>query len=218
MGKFAVIGLGNFGWWVAKSLFDSTQEAIAVDSDKNRVQQIKSFASQAIVADATQKEVLERIGLADADAVVVSLGDNVSASTLVTLYLHEIGVKKIIVKAVNEDHAKILTRVGATEVVFPEKEIGQKIAKALIMPNVLDFLPLTDEYEIVELAPPHDFVGKTLIDLELRRRYHIQVIAVRGIIPETFTIVPSADFVIKDSDILVVLGARRDIEKIRTLE
>ena len=213
--QFAVIGLGNFGSWVARTIFAEGREVLAIDSDKERVQRIKKYVTVAVVADCTQKETLARLGLPDMEAVVVSLGENVSASTLVTLFLREMGVKRILVKAVDEDHAKILGKVGATEAIFPEKEIAIKTAKGLVLPNILDYLPMTGEFEIVELAPPDSFIGKTLKDLRLPQRFQVQVIAVKELIPENLTIIPAADFVIKDSDSLIVLGKKSNIERIR---
>lgn len=213
--KFAVIGLGNFGSWVARTIFEHNREIMAIDRDEDRVQKMKPHCTAAIIADCTKKEMLLKLGLAEMEAVVVSLGENVSASTLVTLFLKEMGVKRILVKAVDENHAKILSKVGAAEVIFPEKEIAIKVAKSLVLPNILDYLPMTGDYEIVELAPPPGFIGKTLKELALPKRFHAQVIAVKELIPENFRIIPGADFMVKDSDILVILGRQSDIEKIK---
>jgi trk system potassium uptake protein TrkA len=124
-------------------------------------------------------------------------------------------VKTIIVKAPNEDHKHVLEKVGATEVVIPEKEIADKVAKSLISPNVLDYIPLSEDYTICEMAPPSGFMGKTIGELHLRTKHHIEVIAIREMLPERLTMVPRADFVIKDSDILVVIGKEKDIQKIK---
>ncbi|HPS93011.1 MAG TPA: TrkA family potassium uptake protein [Deltaproteobacteria bacterium] len=215
--KFAVIGLGSFGYWVARTLFISHQETIAIDQDKEKVQKINKFSSMAVIADVTNKETLEGLGLADCDAAIVSLGDNASASTLVTLYLHEMGVGQILVKAIDENHAKILRKVGATDIIFPEKDMGLKVAKTLVSPNILDYLEMTEDYEITQIGPPSHFIGKTLLELELPQRFGLQVIAIREIIPENFIPAPRADFVIKDSDILYILGRKMDIDKIRAL-
>jgi trk system potassium uptake protein TrkA len=215
--KFAVIGLGSFGYWVARTLFSSHQETIAIDMDKEKVQKINKFSSMAVIADVTNKDTLIGLGLADCEAAIISLGDDPSASTLATLYLNEMGVKQILVKAIDESHAKILRKVGATDIIFPEKDMGQKVAKTLVSPNILDFLEMTEDYEITQIGPPPSFIGKTLMELELPSRFGLQIIAVRELIPENFTPAPRADFVIKDSDILYILGRKKDIEKIRGL-
>lgn len=119
-----------------------------------------------------------------------------------------------IVKAPNEDHKRILEKVGATEVIIPEKEMASKVAKSLISPNVLDYLPLTRDYTICEIAPPPSFVGKTIGDIQLRKKHHIGVIAIRDVLTDQVQMIPSADFMIKDSDILVVIGKEEDIRKL----
>ena len=213
--KYAVIGLGNFGTWVVKSLYELRQETIAIDMDKERVQKIRDFTNNPVLADATKKETLISLGLGEVHAVVISLGDNTSASTLITLYLQEMGVTKILVKAVDEDHGKILRKVGATDIIFPEKDMGIKTAKSLVMPNILDFIEMSEDYQIAEIAPPNSFIGKSLAELALPQRFNIQVIAVKELIPERFSVIPKGEFIIKDSDILVVLGKGININKLK---
>lgn len=213
--KYAVIGLGNFGTWVVKTLYEMGQETIAIDIDKDRVQKLRDFTNNPVLADATRKENLVGLGLDQVKAAVISLGDNTSAATLITLYLQEMGITKILVKAVNEDHGKILRKVGATDIIFPEKDMGIKIAKGLVMPNILDFIEMSEDYQIAELAPPSSFIGKSLAELALPQRFNIQVIAIKELIPERFSVIPKGEFVIKDSDILVVLGKGSNIKKIR---
>lgn len=212
--KFGVIGLGNFGSTVAKALFEAGHDVVVLDRDRDRVQAMQRYATQAVIADATQKEILEELALDKMDAVIVSLGKDLSASVLVTLYLRDLKVKKIVVKIASEDHGRVLDRVGATEIVFPEKDMALRLAQSLISPNILDYLPLSPEYSLLELAPPKEFIGKSLAELRLRSRFGVNVLAVRQIIPERMVINPSADFVIKDSDVLVVLGKREDLDKI----
>ncbi len=212
--KFGVIGLGNFGSTVAKALFEAGHDVVVLDRDRDRVQAMQRYATQAVIADATQKEILEELALDKMDAVIVSLGKDLSASVLVTLYLRDLKVKKIVVKIASEDHGRVLDRVGATEIVFPEKDMALRLAQSLISPNILDYLPLSPEYSLLELAPPKEFTGKSLAELRLRSRFGVNVLAVRQIIPERMVINPSADFVIKDSDVLVVLGKREDLDKI----
>ncbi|MFB0507649.1 MAG: TrkA family potassium uptake protein [Thermodesulfobacteriota bacterium] len=215
MGKFVVIGLGNFGYFLAKSLFEGGKEVIGVDRNKERVQRLQDFCSYAVVGDATDKSILESVGIEKDDAVIVSLGDNISASVLVTLYLKDLHIENIHVKIISEDHGRALERIGATEVIFPERDLARKLAKTLLSPNVIDYLPLTDEYNIVEIAPPKEFIGKTLAELRLRSKYHINILAVRGLVPEEITMNPGGTFTIKDSDILLALGRPDDIEKIK---
>ena len=158
---------------------------------------------------------MEAIGLREEDAVVISFGEDLAASTLATLHLKQMKVQKIIVKAPNDEHKLILEKVGATDVIIPEKEMANKIAKGLISPNVLDYIPLTGNYLICEIAAPSSFVGKSIAQLQLRGKYHIEVIAVRDVLTDQIQMVPRADFVIKGSEVLVVIGKEGDIDKVK---
>ena len=215
MKRVVVIGLGIFGFNIAKDLYENGIEVIAVDKDKEVIQKIKDFSTKAVLADGTDKEVIESIGIQEDDVVIISFGENLAASTLITLHLKEMKVKNIIVKAPNEDHKHVLEKVGATEVIIPERAMADKVAKSLISPNILDYIPLSEDYTISEIAPPASFMGKTIGELHLRTKYHIEVIAVREMLPERLTMVPRAEFVIKDSDVLVVIGKEKDIQKIK---
>ena len=215
MKRVIVVGLGIFGFNIAKELYESGLEVIAIDKHKETIQKIKDFSTRAILADATDKELLETIGIQEDDVVIVSFGEDLAASTLLTLHLKEFNVKEIIVKAPNEDHKRILEKVGATEVIIPEKEMAGKVAKRLISPNVLDYIPLSRDYTISEIAPPSSFLGKTIGELQLRKKHHIGVIASRDVLTDQIQMIPSADFVIKDSDILVVIGKEKDIQNLK---
>ena len=215
MKRVVVVGLGIFGFNIAKDLYENGLEVIAIDKNKEVIQKIKDFSTKAILADATEKEILEDIGIDPDDVVIISFGEDLAASTLLTLHLKELKVKEIIVKAPNEDHKRILERVGATEVIIPEREMASKVAKSLISPNVLDYIPLSQDYTICEIAPPASFLGKTIGDLQLRKKHHIGVIASRDVLTDQIQMIPAADFVIKDSDILVVIGKEKDIQKMK---
>jgi len=213
--RVIVVGLGIFGFNIAKDLYESGLEVIAIDKSKEMIQKIKDFSTRAILADATDKELLETIGIQEDDVVIISFGEDLAASTLMTLHLKEFNVREIIVKAPNEDHKRILEKVGATEVIIPEKEMADKVAKSLISPNVLDYIPLSQDYTICEIAPPSSFLGKSIGELQLRKKHHIGVIASRDVLTDQIQMIPSADFVIKDSDILVVIGKEQDIQKLK---
>jgi trk system potassium uptake protein TrkA len=213
MRRVVVVGLGIFGFNIVKDLYENGLEVIAIDKNKDIIQKIKDFSTKAILADGTDKDVMESIGIHEDDVVIISFGEDLAASTLITLHLKEMKVKHIIVKAPNEDHKHVLEKVGATEVIIPEKEMADKVAKNLISPNVLDYIPLSGEYTITEMAPPASFFGKTIGELHLRSRYNIDVIAVKEVLSDRVKMVPPANFVIKDSDILVVIGKEKDVSK-----
>ncbi|MCD6194564.1 MAG: TrkA family potassium uptake protein [Candidatus Aminicenantes bacterium] len=214
--KFAVIGLGSFGSNIAKTLYEKNNEVLAIDIDKERVEAVKGFVSHAVCMDSADKENLEALGVREMDVVIVSLGPEMEASILTVLYLHELGVKRIIAKALSEDHAKILEAVGATEVIYPEKDMAIRTALRLSNPNILEYLPLISGFSIQELAPPEKFIGKSLRELDLRNKYGIQVIAIKELIPDKITFIPSADFVIKDSDILIILGEEKQLARLNS--
>jgi trk system potassium uptake protein TrkA len=218
MKRFAVIGLGNFGFHTAKSLYEDGNEVIAIDHDKARVQAIGPYSTEAIVLDATDKTALRSLGLEQMDGVVVATGTNISNSLLICLYLQEMGVKRILAKALDEDHEKILKRVGATEIIHPERDIALRVARSLSKPNLLDFIPLAEGFELVEIGPPREFIGKSLRELNLRARYNVYVVAVQETVPDHFVFVPSADFVLKDSDVMIMLGRTEDIDRIKGLD
>lgn len=215
MKRVIVIGLGIFGFNIAKDLFENGIEVVAIDKNKEMVQKIRDFSSKAILGDGSDKEFLESIGIEEDDTVIISFGEDLAAATLTTLHLKELKVKRIIVKVPSEEHKKVLEKIGATEVIIPEKEMAYKVAKSLISPNVLDYIPLSEGYNICEIVPPSSFIGKTIGELHLRSRYHIEVIAIREVLPDRIKMIPRADFVIKDSDILVVLGKEEDINRIK---
>jgi len=212
--KFAVIGLGSFGLNIAKMLYKQDAEVLAVDNDKDKVEEIKSFVSNAVSMDAADRENLEALGVKEMDVVIVSLGPEMESSILTVHFLHEIGAPRIVAKALTEDHAKILEAVGATEVIFPEKDMAVKTALRLSHPNIMDHLPLGSGIGIQEFAPPEKFIGKSLKQLDLRNKYGIQVLAIREIIPEKTIYVPRADFVIKDSDVLIIMGEEKQLAKL----
>ncbi len=212
--KFAIIGLGSFGSNIARKLYERRHEVLAIDKDKEKIELAKSFSTHAVLMDSADKESLEAVGIKDMDIVVVSLGPEMEASILTVLHLHELGIKRIIAKALTEDHAKILEAIGATEVIYPEKDMAIRTALRLTSPHVLECLPLMSGISIQEIAPPEKFIGKSLKQLDLRNKYGIQVIAIRELVPERTIYIPKADFIIKDSDVLIVMGDEKQLEKL----
>lgn len=215
MKRAVVIGLGIFGYHLARTLFENGFEVVAIDKDKDVIQKIRDYCTKAILADGTDQEIMDEIGIGEDDIAIISFGEDLAAATLITLHLKQMKVKNIIVKAPNEDHKMILEKVGATDVFIPEMDMAKKLAKSLTSPNVMDYIPLSDDYMIFELAPPNSFLGKTLAELQLRNRFNLEVIAVRDVIADHIHMVPHADFVIKDGEALLVIGKEKDIGKIK---
>jgi len=209
--RFAVIGLGSFGSYLARTLYEKGHEVLVIDKDRDKVEEAKDFSSQAVWMDSADKESLRALGVQDMDVVVVSLGPEMEPSILTVLYLHELGVNRILAKALSPDHGKILEAIGATEVIYPERDMAVRLAQRLSSRNVLEYLPLAENISIQEIVPPEAFIGKKLRDLDLTNRYRVQVIAVRQLVPDGLIFIPGADFVIKDSDVLVVMGEEENI-------
>lgn len=216
MKQFAVIGLGNFGFYLATELYNKGHQVLAIDKNAGRIQEAKDTVSQAVVADATDIKALEALGIAEMDAVIIGIGGTViSNSILATLNVKDLGAKEIHAKAISEAHRRILQKIGATEILFPERDLAATVAERLHNPNMLNYLPFGEDYSITQIAPPDAFIGKSLRELDLRRTYGLQVVAIRESLPERMNVVPDADFKIKDSDTLILLGANKDLEKLR---
>ena len=204
MRRFVVIGLGTFGGHVARTLFAAGHEVVGIDSDAERVRDIRDSCTRPVTTDATDPANLRALDLARADAAVVSLGDRMDASILVTLYLKELGLRKIVVKAISEDHAKVLTLIGATGVVHPERDTALRLARALGARSIVEYLPLGVGFGLEELAAPRSFWNRDLRDLGIRRRHQVLVVAVKN--GDRVDLVPGAEYVVREGDVLVVVG------------
>lgn len=204
--RYCVIGLGSFGFHVAATLYADGHEVMAIDTDRDRIQAVRDHSSFALLADAANKAFLDGQGVREMDAVVVSTGERSHLSTLITLYLKELGVRRILVKAISEDHGRILEKIGATDIIYPEKDMARRIAHSLSSPNVLEFIPLAEDYSLSETAAPRSFIGKTLIDLDLRNKHGVTVIAIKDMLTDQFIVAPSPTYLIKDSDVLILIG------------
>ncbi len=215
MKQFTIIGLGNFGYYLALGLYKKGHDVVALDKDPDKVQAIKGMVSQAVTADATDRKVIEALGVKHMDAVIICIGSSMSDSILATLNMKEIGVERICAKAISEAHGRILDKVGATDIFFPEKDMAISLVEKLNNPNMLDYLPVIGGYSIVELSLPKSFIGKTLRELDLINKYGVQVIAIKEVVPDRVNLIPTGQFVLKDSDILILLGSNEDIENLR---
>ena len=212
MGRFVVIGLGRFGSHLATRLYELGHEVLAVDSDADTVQALRDTVSQVAQVDVRDKAQLRALGLRDFDTAVISVGEHLEASTLAALYCKELELR-VVARAVTEDHGKILEALGVDEVVFPERDMAVRLAERLASSNLLDFISLGPDYSIAEVAAPTPFIGKSLAELQVRQRFNVHVIAVQDVLTGTVAMAPPPDAKIRDSDVLVILGKRADIEK-----
>jgi len=215
MKQFTVIGVGNFGYYLAAQLFAKGHEVLAIDVDPNRVQEIKDHVTHAVIADATDRKVIETLGIEHMDSAVVCIGSVLSASILTTLVLKDLGVKRVLAKAITENHGRILLKVGASEIFFPEKDLAISLAERLDNPNIIDYLPFLEGFSIIELAPSKQLVGKSLKELDLINRFGVQVVAVKETVPDHLNLIPTGGFILKDSDIMILLGSNDGLEKLK---
>ncbi|MUK90223.1 potassium transporter Trk [Ornithinibacillus sp. L9] len=209
--EFAVIGLGRFGGSICRELSKEGMEVLAIDSDEDKVNEFKNIASHAVIADSTDEATLKDLGIKNIDHVIVAIGDNIQASILTTVILHDLGIKRITVKAQNDYHEKILNKIGADHVVHPERDMGKRIAHSIISNNILDYLELSDDHSIVEVKAGRKIIGKSLIELDIRARYGCNVVAIKQ--GKHINVSPAADEILREDDILIVIGADKDISR-----
>lgn len=214
---FVVLGLGTFGNPLAKRLAQNGCRVTGVDGDRDRVEAVKDELYEAVIADVTESETLAQLSLPDVDAVFIGLGDNITPSLLATLHAKELKARRIIVKAVTQDHAKLLQRLGVERAVFPEVEIAESLADRMTWPNVLDYLPIDPTHSVVEFVPPASCVGQTLRELDLRRRFNVWVLGIKDALTGKLTVFPDAEFRVEDDQILVVLGSQTGLDGLREL-
>ncbi|MDQ0901801.1 MULTISPECIES: TrkA family potassium uptake protein [unclassified Paenibacillus] len=208
--QFAIIGMGRFGSSVAKTLSQLGFEVLAIDHREETVQEVSAFVTHAVQADSTDEEALRALGIRNFDVVVVAIGEDIQASILTTLILKEMGIPTTVVKAVNDLHGKVLKKIGADKVVYPERDMGQRVAHHLISSNIIDYIELSADYSIVEIKVSPQIIGKSLRQLDIRAKYGCNVIAIKQ--NEQLVIPPSGEEPLKQDDILVIVGKNSNLQ------
>ncbi len=212
MKYFAVIGIGRFGYSVAKTLSEMGCQVLAIDNSEENLRQLEGLVTQVVQADATDEKALRAAGIKDVDAAIVAIGQNMEASILISLILRDIGVPYIVSKATNRLHARVLEKIGCDRVVLPEEEMGVRVARSLVSPNIIDELDLSEQVRIYELKVPSVMSGKSLGELDFRKRFGMNVVAIRAQDGKLNTS-PNADTVLKEGDTIFVLGEEASIER-----
>jgi trk system potassium uptake protein TrkA len=206
---FGVIGLGRFGYHVARTLAQGGAEVIACDVDEEKVREISEYVSLAYVLDATDAKALKESGIANVDTAVVSVGENIEASILIVVQLKELGVKEVVAKAITPLHGKVLEKLGVDRVVYPEKEMAIRVAHSLLAGEFIEEIPIGEKHSLFELKAFDFMLGKTLRDLDVRRRFGVSVLAIkRG---ENLIVNPVGDEKVLPGDILLVLGTTEQL-------
>ncbi|MFC4102986.1 potassium channel family protein [Paenibacillus xanthanilyticus] len=209
--QFVIIGLGRFGSSLAKELVKLGYEVLGVDKDEEAVQDLSQILTHAVVAEATDEDVLRSIGVRNFDCGVVAIGDDIQASILTTILLKDLGVKKVVGKAMTELHGRVLEKIGVDRVVYPERDMGIRVAHQLVSPNLLDYIELSKDYTIAELAVPKCLNGKSLQELNPRGRFGCSIVAINK--PQGVIIAPVASEVLAEKDVMVIIGTNEGIEQ-----
>lgn len=209
--QFVIIGLGRFGSSIGQELIQLGCEVLGVDRDEEKVEELSSVLTHTIIADATDEEVLRSVGVRNFDCGVVAIGNDIQASILAAILLKELGVKQVVAKAVTELHGRVLERLGVDRVIYPERDMGIRVAHQLVSPNLLDYIELSKKYTIAEMTVPACLTGKSLAAVNPRGRYGCSVVAInkaKGIV-----IAPNAEDVLSEKDVMVVIGTNEQIEQ-----
>ncbi|WP_152396860.1 potassium channel family protein [Paenibacillus guangzhouensis] len=208
--QFAVVGLGRFGSSLAKELIELGHEVLGIDKDEEVVDAMNGKLTHAVVADATDVDTLRSLGVRNFDCGVVAIGDDIQTSILATIQLKELGVKKVVAKAITELHGRVLERIGVDRVIFPERDMGIRVAHQLVSPNLLDYIELSKDYSIAELTVPSCLDGVSLKELSPRSRFGCSIVAINK--KEGVIVVPTAEQVLSEKDIMVIIGTNEQID------
>jgi len=212
--QFVVLGLGRFGTSVAQALTELGHEVLAVDNDADRVEDVAPLVTQCVQADATDEEVLRSFDPAGFDACIVAIGTNVRDSVMVALLCKEAGCPMVIAKAMDDLHGKLLGKIGVDRVIYPERDMGQRLARSLVSPTILDIMQVSDGLGVAEMIAPANWIGKTLAELNVRQRTGLSVIGVRS--KSGFNSMPGADTRIMEGDVVVMMGKEEAISRVQS--
>lgn len=210
--QYVVIGLGRFGTSIAETLYNLGNDVLVIDNDEERIQSVVNNVTHAIQADATDEMALREVGVRNFDIAIVSIGADLQASIMATILLKELGIKMVVTKANNAMHAKVLKKIGADKVVFPEKDMGIRVAHGLAYSNILEYIELSPDHSLAEFLCPKEWYNKTLKDLDVRSNYGINVMAIKR--EDGVDVSPTADEVIKKTDVIVAIGSIEDLNKL----
>lgn len=216
--QFVVLGLGVFGSSVVKTLCEYGCEVLAIDNDMENVQNVAEYATQSVQADMENLEQLKHLDIGSYDVAIIGTGSNLESAVMAIMNLKELGVPYIVAKAKNKSHMQIFKKLGVDLVVRPEKEMGERIAKMMLSKNIIDLIEIDEDYSIVEISAPQSWVGKTLVELNVRGRYGMNVIAVRYAKNEMLTFSPDPKYVFENDDQVMVITQTSELKQFNALE
>lgn len=216
MQNILIIGLGHFGYSLANELLKHPVSMIVIEENRERAELVKDVIERVIIANAANKDLLLKFAK-DVDCAIVCISEKIDSSVLITYYLKEIGIKKIIAKATTIDHGKILKSVGASEIIYPEEEAAKRVARNLIAPDILDVIKFSDEFDIIEFPVPGKFFKKSIKELNLRNKYRIEILAVRNPLTGETKIMPPSDYKFSPDDVIIFIGEAESMKKLNNL-
>ncbi|MEM6312974.1 MAG: TrkA family potassium uptake protein [Planctomycetota bacterium] len=216
MKRFVIIGLGNFGSAAAVTLYEQGHEVIVVDTSEETIDRLGNTVTRAAVGDGRDVDTLKRVGVAEADAGVISTGDDIAASILATMALKDLGVDDIFVKVISRDHARVMEKIGVTETVFPEKDSAESLAQRITGKAVLNYVNIAPGFSLQEMAVPDKWCGKSLAQLDIRREFGVLVVALHDVLTDTYS-APDPQAVLEDSDTLLLAGNDRNLQELAEL-
>jgi trk system potassium uptake protein TrkA len=215
---FIVIGLGSFGMALAQRLIKNGCRVTGMDELPERLEMLKNGLYEGVIGNATERDALQHLALTDADAVFISMGEDITRSLLAALHAKELGARQIVVKGVSEEHGKLLTCLGVDRVIFPEAEIASQLADRMTWPNVLDFLPIDPDYSVVEISVPESFIGKTLQQLNVRRKFGVSVLGIKDVLTGKLEMFPDGEFTFGADQILLAIGNQEELSRLRDVK
>lgn len=213
--QFVVIGLGNFGSSVARTLFDLGYDVLAIDSEETAVNEIADYVTHAAQVNTSDEKSLRDLGISNFDVAVIGIGSDIQASIMATIIVKDLGVKYVIAKARDELHGKVLYKVGADRVIFAERDMGIRVAHSIVSSNILDYIELSPDYNIAEIECPKEWYGKTIKEIDMRANYGISVIAIKK--EHNINIAPRADDMVEAKDVIVAIGGADELSKFENL-
>lgn len=215
--QYAVIGLGRFGTSIARRLHEAGQEVLGIDIDEEKVEDAIAYVTDGVISDSTEEKALSSLDITNFDCVIVAIGDDIQASILTCMLLKNLGIQKIIAKAIGKRHGQVLGAIGVDLIIYPERDMGERVANQLLSPNTLDYIELSKDHNLEEVITPSKMIGKNLRELDVRAKFNVSVIAIirKG---DMIIVSPSPEELLQKEDILVTIGSKNDLVKFSSID
>ncbi|MEK3800441.1 TrkA family potassium uptake protein [Peribacillus sp. FSL H8-0477] len=215
--QYAVIGLGRFGTSIARRLHEAGQEVLGIDIDEEKVEDAIAYVTDGVISDSTEEKALLSLDITNFDCVIVAIGDDIQASILTCMLLKNLGIQKIIAKAIGKRHGQVLGAIGVDLIIYPERDMGERVANQLLSPNTLDYIELSKDHNLEEVITPSKMIGKNLRELDVRAKFNVSVIAIirKG---DMIIVSPSPEELLQKEDILVTIGSKNDLVKFSSID